>query len=407
MAYHERLASAWDAHCAPREPGAPTVVSTFAGCGGSSLGYSMAGFDERLAVEWNEKQAVSFAANFPHVPLHLGDIAELSDADALRLARLAPGELDVFDGSPPCQGFSLAGSRKFQDGRNQLFIEYVRLLRAFAPKAFVMENVRGMVVGKMRLIFADIIRELRECGYTVSARVLIAGYYGVPQMRPRMIFIGIRNDIAARGVLPTHPESQGWPSTVREAWHGVVNTPEEIALAQFAQGRLVWRLLWRMKPGEYGDEYHPNKQLYGLHRLNPDKPSPTILRNGGAGGACEACHPSEHRRITIAEAKRLGSFPDQFELRGTFQERWAAIGNCVPPLFMRAIATHVRGLLASAADIEASHGAATYSDRTEARAGDATHDPDEQAGAEAAEDPAHAARASERTRKKRVATVRR
>lgn len=354
MAYHDRLAAAWDAHCAPRDMDAPTVVSTFAGCGGSSLGYSMAGFSERLAVEWSDKQAASFMANFPHVPLHLGDIADLTDAEALRLARLEPGELDVFDGSPPCQGFSTAGARKFGDGRNQLFIEYVRLLHAFAPKAFVMENVRGMVVGKMRLIFADILRDLKDTGYQVSARVLVAGHYGVPQMRPRMIFVGIRNDLAARGVAPSHPAPCAIAPTVREAWQGVENTPDEIAAARFAETRLVHRLLFRMRPGESGDQYHPNRQLYGLHRLDPDRPSPTILRNGGAGGACEACHPSEHRRITIAEAKRLGSFPDPFVLRGSFQERWAAIGNCVPPLFMRAIALHVRGLIQSA---EAHHAA--------------------------------------------------
>ncbi|HEY2024607.1 DNA cytosine methyltransferase [Paraburkholderia sp.] len=346
MAYPDRLAAAWQAHLAPRTPDAPTVVSTFAGCGGSSLGYSMAGFDERLAVEWNEKQAASFVANFPDVPLHLGDIADLTDENALRLARVAPGELDVLDGSPPCQGFSLAGSRQFEDGRNQLFLEYVRLLRAFAPKAFVMENVRGMVIGKMRLIFAEIIRELKATGYQVSARVLVAGYYGVPQMRPRMIIIGIRNDLAAAGITPSHPVPFAIAPTVREAWHGIENTADEIDVAKFATTRLVDRLLYRMKPGEYGDRYHPNKQLYGLYRLDPDRPSPTLLRNGGAGGACEACHPSEHRRITIAEAKRLGSFPDPFVLRGSFPERWAAIGNCVPPLFMRAIAAHVRSLLA-------------------------------------------------------------
>ncbi|MFL9933605.1 DNA cytosine methyltransferase [Paraburkholderia sp. RL18-103-BIB-C] len=347
MSYPERLEAAWRDHLAPRSNDAPTVVSLFAGCGGSSLGYSMAGYDERLAVEWNEKQGASFAANFPDVPLYLGDIAALTDEQALHMARLAPGELDVLDGSPPCQGFSLAGSREFKDDRNQLFMEYVRLLHAFAPKAFVMENVRGMVIGKMRLIFADILRELKAAGYRVSARVLVSGYYGVPQMRPRMIFVGVREDLAQRGIEPSHPRPASWPPSVREAWHGVMNTDDELAVARFAPTRLVDRLLYRMKPGEYGDEYHPNKQLYGLYRLDPDKPSPTILRNGGAGGACEACHPSEHRRITIAEAKRIGSFPDDFILLGTFAERWAAIGNCVPPLFMRAISAHVRTLLAT------------------------------------------------------------
>ncbi|MBB5469361.1 DNA (cytosine-5)-methyltransferase 1 [Paraburkholderia sp. CI2] len=348
MAYAERLESAWLDHLVPRSIDAPTVVSTFAGCGGSSLGYSMAGFEERLVVEWNEKQAASFVANFPDVPLHLGDIADLSDADALRLSRLAPGELDVFDGSPPCQGFSLAGGRVFEDKRNQLFLEYVRLLKAFAPKAFVMENVRGMVIGKMRLIFADILRELKATGYQVSARVLIASHYGVPQARPRMIFVGIRNDLAALGVVPSHPQplfARG--VTVREAWHGVINEPEELNVARFGTGRLVHRILYRMSPGEYADKYHPNRQLYGMHRLDFDQVSPTILRNGGAGGVCEACHPSEHRRATIAELKRLGSFPDSFVLRGSFQDRWAAIGNSVPPLFMRAIAAHVRQLLAT------------------------------------------------------------
>jgi len=360
MSYPERLDAAWQAHLAPRGTDAPTVVSTFAGCGGSSLGYSMAGFDERLAVEWNEKQAASFVANFPDVPLHLGDIADLGDADALRLARLAPGELDVFDGSPPCQGFSLAGARELGDGRNQLFQEYARLLRAFAPKVFVMENVRGMVIGKMRLIFADIIRELRECGYTVSARILTGGYYDVPQLRPRMIFIGVRNDLAVRGIRPSHPAPFIRPPTVREAWQGIENTADECKVARFAETRLVHRILLRMKTGEWGDDYHPNRQLYGLHRLEWDKPSPTLLRNGGAGGVCEACHPVENRRSTIAEAKRLASFPDPFVLRGTFEERWAAIGNCVPPLFMRAIARHVRGLLDQAKAVETGdHHAAT------------------------------------------------
>lgn len=349
MPYHTDLAAAWAAHLAPRAPNAPTVVSTFAGAGGSSLGYSMAGFDERLAVEWSEKQAASFAANFPEVPLHLGDIADLSDADALRIACVAPGELDVFDGSPPCQGFSLAGAREFKDDRNQLFREYVRLLRAFQPKAFVMENVKGMIIGKMRLIFADIFRELRAAGYVPSARVLYATHYGVPQLRPRMIIIGIRDDLAAAGIAPSHPlPTCARPITVREAWHGIVNTTEECEAAKFVAGRLVDKLLYRMKPGEYGDEYHPNKQLYGLYRLDLDRLAPTILRNGGAGGACEACHPSEHRRATIAEIKRLTSFPDPFILRGSYQDRWAAIGNCVPPLFMRAIAGHVHGLLAQA-----------------------------------------------------------
>ena len=193
--YPAHLEACWQEHLAPRAADAPTVVSLFAGCGGSSLGYSMAGFRELLAVEWDEHAVETFKANFPDVPVWQGDIAELSVEEYLRLTGLQPGELDVLDGSPPCQGFSTAGRRKMDDGRNQLFQEYVRLLRGLRPKVLVMENVSGMVKGKMKLIFVEILRELKASGYKVSARLMNAMYFGVPQSRERMIFIGIREDL--------------------------------------------------------------------------------------------------------------------------------------------------------------------------------------------------------------------
>ncbi len=129
------------------------------------------------------------------MPVFHGNIAKLSVEECLRITGLQPGELDVLDGSPPCQGFSTAGKRKMNDGRNQLFREYVRLLRGLRPKILVMENVSGMVKGKMKLIFAEILRELKASGYHVSARLMNAMHYGVPQSRQRMIFIGVREDL--------------------------------------------------------------------------------------------------------------------------------------------------------------------------------------------------------------------
>ena len=125
----------------------------------------MAGYRELLAVEWDDNAVATFRLNFPGVPVHHGDIARLSVADCLRLAAIAPGELDVLDGSPPCQGFSTAGKRDLHDPRNDLFREYVRLLRGLRPRALVMENVSGMVKGRMKLVFADILRELKGSGY--------------------------------------------------------------------------------------------------------------------------------------------------------------------------------------------------------------------------------------------------
>ena len=189
------LEACWQEHKKPRAADAPTVISLFAGCGGSSLGYSMAGFRELLAVEWDGHAVATFKANFPDVPVYHGDIAKLSVEEILRTTGLQPGELDVLDGSPPCQGFSTAGRRKMDDGRNQLFREYIRLLRGLQPKVLVMENVSGMVKGKMKLIFVEILRELKDSGYHVSARLMNAMYYGVPQSRQRMIFVGVRQDL--------------------------------------------------------------------------------------------------------------------------------------------------------------------------------------------------------------------
>jgi DNA (cytosine-5)-methyltransferase 1 len=200
--YPAFLEQCWQDHLKPKGPDAPTVISTFAGCGGSSLGYSMAGFRELLAVEWDDNAVETFKLNFPDVPVWHGDIAKLSVEECLRISGLKPGELDVLDGSPPCQGFSTAGRRKMEDGRNQLFREYVRLLRGLKPKYFVMENVSGMVKGKMKLIFVEILRELKGSGYHVEARLMNAMYFGVPQSRERMIFIGRRLDVASAQDAP-------------------------------------------------------------------------------------------------------------------------------------------------------------------------------------------------------------
>ena len=181
----------------------PTIVSLFAGCGGSSLGYKQAGYDVRLAVEWDTGAADVYRRNFPETNVFEGDIADLTAEEALRATALEPGELDVLDGSPPCQGFSTAGSRKFSDTRNRLFEEYVRMVVVFKPKMLVMENVSGLRKGKMKLIFAEMTKALKDAGYKVSCRELNAWWYGVPQDRRRLIWVGVREDLAA---MPGHPE---------------------------------------------------------------------------------------------------------------------------------------------------------------------------------------------------------
>lgn len=321
---------AWQQHLAPRSPDAPTVISTFAGAGGSSLGYSMAGYRELLAVEWDDNAVATFKLNFPDVPIYHGDITKLSVDEVLERTGLQPGELDVFDGSPPCQGFSTAGKRQMDDARNQLFREYVRLLRGLQPKVFVMENVSGMVKGKMKLIFVDILKELKASGYKVSARLMNAMYFNVPQSRERLIFIGVRDDL---GIAPSHPRGRGHVVTVREAFNQLL--PQGYELTHTAR-----QIVGKMKPRENGKLY-ARQCGHEFTRLSWNYPAPTILKNFRLSGAMGMVYPDLDKHIGIAECKRIASLPDPFRLIGTIPEQWARIGNSVPPLFMRAIADHI------------------------------------------------------------------
>lgn len=323
----------------------PKVISTFSGCGGSSLGYKLAGCKVRLAVEWEENAVLTYRANYPTTPVFHGDIASLSVERARELAGLAPDEeLDIFDGSPPCQGFSTAkrGGRDAGDPRNQLFREYARLLEGLRPRAFIMENVRGMIMGQMRPIFEEIIATLRACGYRVKARLLNAKWYGVAQSRERVIFVGFRDDL---GIEPSHPEpTVTRPVTAREALEGVVVKDKPPPLAD--RYMFFWR---RMRPGrsakdavmlEIGDD-----GWFGISKLHPDKPANTIVKTVRIDGFGAVYHYDEPRVLAIEEIMRLSSFPDDYVFLGDFHDRWARIGNCVPPFLMKAVAAHVRAKL--------------------------------------------------------------
>ena len=171
-----------------------TVISIFCGCGGSSLGYKWAGFRELLAIDFNKNAIDTFRLNFD-CPAWLDDINKILGDSILKFCNIKKGELDILDGSPPCQGFSTAGKRQINDERNDLFRQYVRLIIELEPKVFVMENVTGMIKGKMKGRFIEIINTLKELNYNVKCKQMNAKYYNVPQSRERIIFIGVRKDL--------------------------------------------------------------------------------------------------------------------------------------------------------------------------------------------------------------------
>jgi len=318
----------------------PTVISTFAGCGGSSFGYKLAGFKELLAVEYDDNAVQTFKLNFPGIPVYHGDIAKLTGSECMKLAGIKKGQLDVFDGSPPCQGFSTAGKRKWDDPRNSLFKEYSRLINELQPKVFVMENVTGMVKGVMKQAYLLIIKTLRECGYDAKGEVMNAMYYNVPQARQRVIIIGVRNDLEIKS---SHPKPQTKPISVRQALSGVNNLKWELDWTNHIKNSIIYPRICKMKPGDNYSDFSPNGSGFTLTRNWLNKSSSTITKTVNHSASSDGTlHPIENRKHTISEIKRLSSFPDDFKLIGDFKEQWARIGNSVPPNLMKAIAEHIK-----------------------------------------------------------------
>lgn len=318
----------------------PKVISTFSGCGGSSMGYHMAGYDVLMAVEMNKHAVETYKLNFPETKVYHGDIHDLSVEQVLDMTGLKVGELDLFDGSPPCQGFSTAGKRDYCDPKNQLYNEYVRLLKGLQPKTFVMENVKGLITGNMKLIFKDILTQLKNCGYDVQVKLMNAMYYGCATSRQRVIFIGVRKDL---GIPASHPNPQTEPMSIKECLEGFESQYNTEITNEF-----IVQNFHKAKIGKTFRNVHPNKSYFNYYKVDVNKPCPTITLSGYKSlllgdEEVEGC-------IEPDEAALLQSFPPDFKWIGTPNQRWERIGNSVPPNLMKAIALHIRKNILEKAD---------------------------------------------------------
>lgn len=222
------------------------VVSTFSGCGGTCLGFRWAGFETLWASEFVLAAREVYKLNHPGVPVDARDIRDVKPEDILETIGLNRGELDVLEGSPPCASFSTAGRREASWGKvvkysetkqrvDDLFFEFARILEGLMPRAFVAENVSGLVKGKAKGYFKDILKALRAPGYKVIAKVLDAQWLGVPQKRQRVIFFGVRDDL---GVDPRTPLPLGYRYSVADAlpWLGGVQAASEDGFSPVMHG---------------------------------------------------------------------------------------------------------------------------------------------------------------------------
>ena len=206
-------------------PNGFSIVSTFSGGGGSCVGFKMMGYQVLWASEFIQAAQETYRANHPGTILDTRDIRTVQPQDILHAIGKDVGEIDVLEGSPPCASFSTAGKRHkgwgyvkaYSDTKQRtddLFFEYARLLKGLQPKVFVAENVSGLVKGVAKGYFKEILATLKACGYTVEAKLLDAQWLGVPQMRQRIIFMGVRNDL---GLKPVFPKPLPYRYSVRDA----------------------------------------------------------------------------------------------------------------------------------------------------------------------------------------------
>jgi DNA (cytosine-5)-methyltransferase 1 len=355
------------------------AIDVFSGVGGLSLGLHRAGFKVVGGFDVDPINVQTYAKNFPESAAICADVAKLTGGEARRLVGLGTDdEIDLVCGGPPCQGFSLIGKRRTDDPRNQLILEFARLIAELQPRYFVIENVAGLMAGQARSFLAQALTVLRRKGYkwVTPIRILDAKDYGVPQTRKRVIVMGYRSGEAP----PSYPARTRGNVTVRQAiqdlyslgrrksllrtdkFHGRLGSPSsysrKLRVGQRVSVVLTGcqlcshdsKVVARFRATSPGTS-EPVSRFYRLHlgRLAPTLRAGTG-KEKGSFTAARPIHPTQPRCITVREAARLHSFPDMFEFHGTQWHGFRQVGNSVPPLMALALATEIRRAIHDAED---------------------------------------------------------
>jgi len=322
------------------------VVSLFAGGGGSSTGYRMAGGKVLAVNEFMPEAVKTYTANWPTTQVLPNDVRKLSGQDILDVIGREQGQLDILDGSPPCSAFSTAGSRnkgwgktkKYSDASQEnvedLFFDYIRVLRGIRPKVFVAENVSGLAKGVSKGYLNKILRELRASGYEVSCKILDAQWLGVPQKRARTIFVGVRDDLWKdnfKGKL--HPAPARGRPTLREAFAGLELTDEDRKHTNISKYATFRELVKLPRGGQ-------SKKYFQLVKADPNSVAGCVTASSGSLSIACVRH-WDNRAFSVPEVKRIMSIPDDYILTGTYKQKVERLGRMVAPFMMKAVAENI------------------------------------------------------------------
>lgn len=336
----------------------PIAISLFSGCGGIDIGLERAGFKIAVASDAEPRCEKTFATNFPDVPFIVKKIGEMSTEEFLSAAGLKPGDqVDLLAGGPPCPAFSKSRFYRTEKPRalddpvaKETVGGYLRILKDVRPRAFMLENVRGLAYGVHKQALEHILKTAKKLGYETSWQVVNAADYGVPQIRERCIVLGSldgpidippathsKNPLAGSNLSP-------WTTTGSVL--SDLDTEENASFDGHFAGGQHHELLTQVPPGENylhftTERGHPNPQFRWrsrywsfLLKLSPELPSWTIqARRSNNMGPFHW----RNRILRISEIKRIQTFPDDFSLEGTIEQQWRQVGNAVPPLLAEAL----------------------------------------------------------------------
>ena len=369
------------------------AISLFAGAGGCSLGFKQAGFEVVFATDYDEAAMATYALNFPDARIECADISNLDFNELLRSLGMKSGDLDVLIGGPPCQGFSTAGPRFWDDPRNHLLKQYVRAIEVMRPKWLMMENVEGLLTTKDGEYVYEVVKAFVNLGYRIRLEKVYAHEFGVPQRRKRVLIVGNRLGYDFTFPSPTVPsfgrifrkggvdldralfglprptdsdQDSRYDVDFSEQWAAFLASPDGTVSDHYAprvEGILFDRIS-ALAPGQTMKDLpdhlqhasfkkRANRRVMdgtpsekrggspsGLKRLHLDEPCLTIT----GAATREFIHPIEHRPLTIREAARIQTFPDDFKFIGSMSDKIQQIGNAIPPLLARTFAEHISSI---------------------------------------------------------------
>lgn len=366
-----------------------TLIDLFCGCGGLSLGFEAAGFEVLAGNDFDDAALQAFSLNHPRAQVWPGSIEELNPSQLLESLPVGFGELDVLAGGPPCQGFSKNRARRHQQGqfvddpRNYLFKEFLRFVEGFQPRVVVIENVPEILIKQEGLFAREIETKLASMGYSMSARVLNAAEYGVPQRRKRAIIVAAREGTItfpdpthgpddAAALFPLHPYVTIWEAIgdLPSLKEGGGESPGPYASEPFSSfqkdrrrdleavnDHVAWTMsavqrerLSHLAPGDGFRQLPAHlqpKSGYGsaYRRMAKDIPALTITTWMYHPGSGMFFHPVDDRLITLREGARLQSFDDDVQFVGGKVARCKQVGNAVPPVLARALAESIASQL--------------------------------------------------------------